>query len=97
MKNKAQEWGLEGATLAKGVEDDLSMQMIVKQSPETQKLKHADARLLLCSIPYDPTIPLLGIDPEKTTKDTCTPMLTTAGFQQLGHGSNLNVYQQRNG
>ena len=29
MKNKAEEWGLEGATLAKGVEDDLSLKMIV--------------------------------------------------------------------
>ena len=41
--------------------------MIFKQSPETQKLKHAEARLL-CSTPYDPTIPFLGIDPEKTIK-----------------------------
>ena len=80
MKNKAEEWGLEGATLAKGVEDDLSLKMIVKQSPETQKLKHADARLLLCSIPYEPTIPLLGIDPEKTItlKDKYTPAITAA-------------------
>ena len=67
MENKAEEWGQEWATLVKGVEDDLSRKMIFKQSPETQKLKHAEARLL-CSTPYDPTIPFLGIDPEKTIK-----------------------------
>ena len=33
-------------------------------------------------IPYDPVIPLLGINPEKTTiqKDTCTPMFIAALF-----------------
>ena len=33
-------------------------------------------------LPYDPTIPLLGIYPEKTIieKDTCTPMFTAALF-----------------
>ena len=33
-------------------------------------------------LPYDPTIPLLDIYPEKTTilKDTCTPVLITALF-----------------
>ena len=32
--------------------------------------------------PYDPTIPLLGIDPEKTKieKDTCIPLFTAALF-----------------
>ena len=32
--------------------------------------------------PYDPTIPLLGIDPEETKieKDTCTPLFTAALF-----------------
>ena len=54
-------------------------------------------RELKTELPDDPVIPLLGIDPEKTIKDTCTPTLIAAGFQQLGHGSNLNVYQQRNG
>ena len=46
---------------------------------------------------YDPAIPLLGIYPEKTIirKDTCTPMFIAA--QEPGHGSNLNVRQQRNG
>ena len=33
-------------------------------------------------LPYDPTIPLLGIYPEKTIiqKDTCTPMFIAALF-----------------
>ena len=33
-------------------------------------------------LPYDPAIPRLGIDPEKTIieKDTCTPMFTAALF-----------------
>ena len=33
-------------------------------------------------LPYDPTIPLLGIDPEETKieKDTCTPLFTAALF-----------------
>ena len=33
-------------------------------------------------LPYDPTIPLLGIYPEETIieKDTCTPMFTAALF-----------------
>ena len=33
-------------------------------------------------MPYDRTIPQLGIDPDKTIilKDTCTPMLITALF-----------------
>ena len=33
-------------------------------------------------LPYDPTIPILGIQPEKTIteKDTCTPLFTVALF-----------------
>ena len=33
-------------------------------------------------LPYDPSIPLLGIYPDKTflEKDTCTPMFTAALF-----------------
>ena len=46
--------------------------------------------------PYDPTIPLLGVYPEKTTilKDTCTLMFTAALFTILlpGHRNNLDVY-----
>ena len=39
-------------------------------------------RKLNIELPFDPTIPLLGIYPEKTTtrKDTCTPMFTAALF-----------------
>ena len=37
---------------------------------------------LKIELPYDPAIPLLGIDPEKTIipKDTCTPMFIAALF-----------------
>ena len=37
---------------------------------------------LKVELPYDPTIPLLGIYPEKTIiqKDTCTPMFIAALF-----------------
>ena len=37
---------------------------------------------LKIDLPYDPAIPLLGIDPEKTIiqKDTCTPMFIAALF-----------------
>ena len=39
-------------------------------------------RKLNIELPFDPTIPLLGIYPEKTTtrKDTGTPMFTAALF-----------------
>ena len=49
-------------------------------------------------VPYDPEIPLLGIFPKKTItqQDTYTPMFTAALFI-IGYGSNLDVYQQRNG
>ena len=49
--------------------------------------------------PYDPAISLLGIYLEKTIirKDTCTPIFIAALFTMPGHGSNLNVHQQRNG
>ena len=37
---------------------------------------------LKIEIPYDPTIPILGLYPEKTMirKDTCTSMFTAAVF-----------------
>ena len=37
-------------------------------------------RKLKIELPFDPSVPLLGIYPEKTTtrKDTCTPMFTEA-------------------
>ena len=49
---------------------------------------------LKLELPCDPTIPLLGIYPEKTTiqKDTCTSMFIAALFMPE-HGSNLNVHQ----
>ena len=39
-------------------------------------------RKLTIALPYDPTIPLLGIYPYKTIiqKDTCTPMFIAALF-----------------
>ena len=53
---------------------------------------------LKIELPYDPAIPPLGINPEKTIiqKDTCTPMFIAALFTIAGHGSDLNVHQQRN-
>ena len=37
---------------------------------------------LKIELPYDPAIPLLGLDPEKTIipKDTCAPAVTEALF-----------------
>ena len=39
-------------------------------------------RKLKIELPYDPAVPLLGIQPEKTIigKSTCTPMFTAALF-----------------
>ena len=53
---------------------------------------------LKIGLPYDPAIPLLGIYPEKTIiqKDTCTQCSLQHYLQQPGHGSNLNIHQQRN-
>ena len=49
--------------------------------------------------PHDPTIPLLGIYPEKTTteKDTCTPMFIAALLTVARNGSNLDIHWQMNG
>ena len=54
---------------------------------------------LKIELPYDPAIPLLGIYPEKTIiqKDACTKCSLQHYVQQPGHGSNLNIHQQRNG
>ena len=54
---------------------------------------------LKIELPYDPTIPLLGIYAEKTIfKKTHAPQCSQQHYlQQPGHGSNLNVHQQRNG
>ena len=50
-------------------------------------------------LPHDPTIPLLGIYPEKNINEkyTCTPVFITALFTIAGHGSNLDVHRQTNG
>jgi len=57
-------------------------------------------RKLKIELPYDPAIPLLGIYPEKNHNlkmympgDQCSLQYY---LQQPGHGSNLNVLQQRN-
>ena len=49
--------------------------------------------------PYDPTIPILGINTEKniTEKDTGIPMFTAALFTIAGHGSNLDAHGQMSG
>ena len=56
-------------------------------------------RNLYIELPYDPTIPLLGIYPDKTLleRDTCTCMFIAALFTKPRHGNNLNVHQQMNG
>ena len=45
-------------------------------------------------LPYDPTITVLGIYPEKTItqKDTCTPMFIAALLTIARSQSNLNVH-----
>ena len=54
---------------------------------------------LKIELPYDPEIPLLGIQPEKTIikKETYTTMFIAALFMIAGHGSNLSVHRQMNG
>ena len=44
--------------------------------------------------PHDPTIPLLGIYPERTTaeKDTCTPMFIAGLLTIARNGSNLDIH-----
>ena len=50
-------------------------------------------------LPYDSTIPLLGIYPEKTIiqKDTCTPMFIAALFTIARTWNQPKVHQQING
>lgn len=50
-------------------------------------------------LPYDPTIYLLGIYPEKTVieRDTFIPMFITALFTVARTCSNLDVHGQMNG
>ena len=49
-------------------------------------------------LPYDPTIPLLGIHPEETIteKETCTPVFFVALFT-IARVWKPNVHQQMNG
>ena len=49
-------------------------------------------------LPYDPSVPLLGIYPEETIieEDTYTPVFIAALFT-IVLGSNLDVYGLRNG
>ena len=42
--------------------------------------------------PYDPAIPLLGIYPEETERDTCIPLFISALFTIARNGSNLDVH-----
>ena len=57
--------------------------------PGKQKLK--------TELPCGPTIPILGIYPEKTIiqKDTCAPKFTAALFTVAKSGHNPNVHQQK--
>jgi len=50
-------------------------------------------------LPYEPTIPLLGIHKRKPElKETCVPQCSLQHcLQQLEHGSNLDVHLQTNG
>ena len=49
--------------------------------------------------PYDPTISLLGINPEETKpeKDTRTPVFIAAPLTRARTWRHLDVHQQRNG
>ena len=50
-------------------------------------------------LPYDPTIPLLGIHTNKPDlKETCAPQCSSQHcLSEPGHGSNLDAHQQTNG
>ena len=51
-------------------------------------------KTLRIKLPYDPTIPLLGIYPEETIteKDTCTPVFFVALFT-IARAWKLDVHQ----
>ena len=59
--------------------------------PGKQKLK--------IELPRDPTIPILGIYPEKTIiqKDMCAPKFMAALFTVAKSGHNPTVHQQKSG
>ena len=50
-------------------------------------------------LPYDASIPLLGIHTGETRieRDTCTPMFIAALFIIARNGNNLDLHQQTNG
>ena len=56
-------------------------------------------RKLNIELPYDPTLPLLGIYLDKTfiEKDTFTCMFLQHYSQEPRQGNNLNVHRQMNG
>ena len=51
---------------------------------------------LKIELPYDPAIPLLGINPQKTIiqKETCTLMFIAALFTIAKTGNNPNVHRE---
>ena len=55
-------------------------------------------RKLKIELPYDPTIPPLGIYPDKTIiqKDTCTPMFIAALFTIAKAWKQPNAHRQMN-
>lgn len=58
-------------------------------------------KIININIPYDATIPLLGVYPRElkagTRTNICTPVFTAALFIISNGGSNPSVYQQMNG
>ena len=54
---------------------------------------------LKIELPHNPTIPLLGINPEKTIiqKDTCTPMFIAALFTIVRTWKQPKCHRQMNG
>ena len=57
-------------------------------------------KILGIKLPYDLTIPLLGIYPEKTSKWKNAHVFQCSlqhCLQQLGYGNNLDIHQQMNG
>ena len=68
--------------------------LFFKKKPKKKKKK------LGIKPPYDPIIPLLGINPEETKieNDTCVSHCSLQHYsQQLELGSNLDVHRQTNG
>ena len=68
----------------RGRKTDVGKHTTLSKSPQEENTYWKTARRFLkklgIKLPYDPTVPLLGIYPEKTIieKDTCTPVFTAA-------------------